>query len=288
MTVYIEYVVIDNLVIDSLLLDLARKSLKLKRSKGRIFLAALFGTAVACVLPLLELSLPLALLLRFSTGFVMSFLSGRCSSVRQYITCFLLLVFYTFCFGGAVCAVLQAFGVGFDFLTGTYGGEICLGGLIAFAIFFGKGMERVVRLIWKRRTVYPFLRDCELTVGGRIFRAKGFIDSGNTLFDGATGFPVVLCSPALSSLLKTSGALAGRKGREMAFSTLSGRGKIPVYLLENLRIYTGGEVNIIYNVAIGLSAESFFGGGEYDLILNPAALGGSEEETFGRRRSDGG
>ena len=47
-------------------------------------------------------------------------------------------------------------------------------------------------------------------------------------------------------------------------------------------------MNIIYNVAIGLSAESFFGGGEYDLILNPAALGESGEETFGRRRSDGG
>ena len=47
-------------------------------------------------------------------------------------------------------------------------------------------------------------------------------------------------------------------------------------------------MNIIYNVSIGLSAESLCGGGEYDLILNPAALGESGEETFGRRRSDGG
>ena len=275
MVVYIEYVIIDNVVIDSLLLSLVKKCFHRKRNKARIFFSSLFGAATACVFPLLSLPLAPAIALKLLCGFVMSLLSGRCESVRQYISDYLLLLLLTFSFGGAVYAVCHAFGVSFDFLSGAYGGEVCLGGLLAFVYSLSRAVGKVALSLYRKKTVFPFLRDCEVVIGDMSFSVKGFIDSGNTLFDRKSGLPVILASPELSAKLRTNGALAGKRANEMYFSTVSGKDHVPVYVLEKLKIYRGEEANIIYNVAIGLSKKPFCNGGEYDLLLNPAA---AEEE----------
>lgn len=271
MVVYIEYVVIDNVVIDGLLLSLVQKCFHRKRNKPRIFLASLFGAATACVFPLLSLSFVPAIALKLLCGFVMSLLSCRCESVRQYISNYLLLLLLTFLSGGAVYAVCHAFGVSFDLLSGAYGGEVCLGGLLAFVYLLSRAIGKVAMSLYRKKTIFPFLRDCEVVIGEMSFSVKGFIDSGNTLFDRKSGLPVILASPELSVRLRTSGALAGKRASEMYFSTVSGKDCVPVYVLEKLKIYCEEETNIIYNVAIGLSEKPFCNGGEYDLLLNPAA-----------------
>jgi len=71
MTVYIEYVLIDNFVIDWLILKAALTTAGLPAAKSRLFFSALVGAAVALVYPAIEVHAAILVLLKISAGFFM-------------------------------------------------------------------------------------------------------------------------------------------------------------------------------------------------------------------------
>ena len=268
MEVYIEYVIIDNLVIDFLLLKLARKSVRIENKNLPIFLSACLGSAIAVLLPLFNLSNGFLYVVKIILGALLALLSGKFRTIREYVLCFHVFLFFTFLFGGATAAVFYFFGKDFNALDFTYNAEISLGVIlaIAFSVFFLS--ERIIMKIYRKREIAPFIRKCEIEANGEKIQLCGLVDSGNRLYHKKTGAPIILCSPKIAENMRNKGMLLGKDGEVMVFSTVSGKSAMQIYKLEKIEIYNGQHPNTIYNVMIGFSQKDFSDDGEYDLILN--------------------
>lgn len=266
MVVYVEYVVIDNFVLDYLLIYLARKSLKLPVKFVFLFASAALGAAEATLFPLFGLSDGFAFLYRFFSAVALVAVSGKFSKFKEFVYCFYLFLFFTFLFGGIVFAVFFAVGKSVDPLTmSDYTAEIPLGLILATAFLSAFLSIKGINRFYAAKTKAAFTRRCIVSVGGKVFDAKGYVDSGNRLSYGRTGSPIAVCGRDFREKLITSGALDGVSFDEISFNTVSGKSYMKVFKAERFLIYNGDDANIINSVMLGFTNNE--SKTDYDLLL---------------------
>lgn len=266
MTVYVEYVFLDNFIIDWVLITLARKSLKLSAEKGRVCLASLVGATFAVCFPFFRVNAVVGLLIKGAIGLLIVFFSGKFRSCKQFIKCFYLFLFFTFLSGGFVTAVFWGLGLNFDPVSYSNGGEIPLFLILLLIIICYRFSVKVIKTVYKRKEITSFTVKCAMEIGGKRFDLIGFLDSGNSLvYKGEN--PVVICSLKLGKKLQKLGALDCSEVGETVVKTVSGVTIIKVYKTKKFLIYNGEKVNILYNVMIGLAKGEITCGNEYDLLL---------------------
>ena len=91
MTVYVEYVFLDNFLIDWVLVTLARKSLKLSAEKRWVCLASVIGATFAVIFPFFRVNAVVGLFIKGAIGLIIVFFSGKFRSCRQFLKCFYLI-----------------------------------------------------------------------------------------------------------------------------------------------------------------------------------------------------
>ena len=107
MTVYVEFVIIDNFVIDLLILLLTKTLLKIQTKKILLFIATTFGTIVAVVSPLLPniisqvIKIPLAL--------SMVLIAFRPKTLKEFLAQTLTFLISTFVMIGCCLVISQIF-----------------------------------------------------------------------------------------------------------------------------------------------------------------------------------
>ncbi|MBR1676928.1 MAG: sigma-E processing peptidase SpoIIGA [Clostridia bacterium] len=271
MEVYLEYVIIDNLAIDFFLILLTRKTLRLEINYYLAVISAMVGTVFAVLLPVFNMNNGFSFVFKFFVGALIVISSGKFNTVREYILCFYLFLFYTFVFGGAIIAVFWSMGIDFNAFNLANDSGLPLGLSIGSATVLYLFLIKLIKRLSKKRDIGAFLRKCEIVIGGRKMPFMGFIDSGNSLFDKRSGMPVILCSPKAAKILGATGMLFRQKSEELYFSTVAGQNSMKIYKLDKLLIYNGQTVNTIYNVMIGISPNAF-AGDDYDIILSPSLI----------------
>ena len=55
----------------------------------------------------------------------------------------------------------------------------------------------VARYISEKRSISPFIREVELSIGNQVLKFNAFVDSGNKLVDRKSGLPVIILSVKL-------------------------------------------------------------------------------------------
>ena len=265
MSVYIEYVIIDNMAVNSLLLALVFRSLKEKVPKWRTLASAGLGTLFSCLLPLVSLpvwaSLPLKLLLSVAMVLIVK---GK----RRLILYLLLFYLFTFLFGGAVIGAFYLF-TG-QMIAGEDGalaynldvpvGLIVIG--IALVVF---AAEKLFSVFYRRRETANFSREVRIECEGRTVRVRGYLDSGNLL--SLKGEPIVMVTPRTAlGILGISDfrdvSCHKRDFEYIEIKTVSGTKRLPVFRVDKLFV---GE-NAYDRVWCGISFEKF--GMECDVLLN--------------------
>ena len=108
MTVWVEYVAIDNLVINTVLLWFVFRTMKEAVPWKRVAVASVVGTAFALIMPLLTYTGVVAFLVRLFVGAMVVFIV-QSRSVARYLLFYLLFLTYTFAFGGAVYGFMFMF-----------------------------------------------------------------------------------------------------------------------------------------------------------------------------------
>lgn len=281
MEIYIEYVLIDNLVINYLILLLVKKTMKLKTSFLRMGLSSLLGTFVAILLPLISVPSWIFIVVKLTLGIIMIFILSRFYHFKEFLFSFLLFLGYTLFLVGASLATLLAFGTSLELLAqGGY--DICvpLGIILLIVSVYVYIIIGTAKYLTRKKQMEPYIKNIKLFIGEKTINFKGFLDSGNKLYDKKTGLPVVVVS--IKSLEKHFSKetlenliLNGGKGENfknvhlISYNTISGEAKkMVVFSIDKMVINPGENEYITNRFMLGITYKIFNDAVSYDLLLN--------------------
>lgn len=255
MTVYIEYALIDNLVIDYLILKATFSLMGVARSKGRLFLSALFASVLALIFPLISLS-SIATLLKLVMPITVVVISGKFSSKKEFFFCVAIFLSITFAFGGSVSGIYSILGI-------ELASEFCVSTVIIPVCFISRAVLRLVKHFYKRKTFDNFVYLVKVFQGEMSLELKGFLDTGNGVYDGKN--PVVFLRKELAKKLFASGK--NTKVKSIEINTVNGCDKKILFTLERIEILVDNSLYIYNDVCVCVSDKI---GYNYDLLLHPA------------------
>lgn len=265
MTVYIEYVLIDNFVIDYLMLKATFATTGKRYSKGRLFLCALFGAIIAILYPLLEVHSIILTAVKICSGLLIILLSNNYEKKKSFYIHAVLFFGYTFFTGGAIIGIFNLLGI-------PYSLEISIAIMVLPVYLVIRVILSIVKFIYRRKDVLTATVDVEISLFGKIIKGRGFFDTGNAVYDGEN--PVIFCGKQFV-LPVLDGNLKGAKIKKLTVSTVNGEEKKTAFKLDEVKIYSGTIPNIYTNVT--LCVVNNIGEG-YDVILHPALLRSESDE----------
>lgn len=261
MTVYIEYVIIDNFVIDYLLLKASLKIAGVPAKKSRLFICALFGAAVALFYPLLENYRVLTVAVKLLCGVTLTLACAKYRSPREYAITSAVFAGTTFLTGGAITGVYEIFGI-------PYSSETSVALIILPAYVLIKAVTGTVSFIYRRKDLRGFLYEIKLVNGNAEITATGFLDTGNGVYDGDS--PVIFCGKKLAEKLVFTGGGKPAGIKRIVVATVNGAENKICFKLDRIEIYNGGLPNIYNNVTVCVADKGL--GAGYDVILHPALM----------------
>jgi len=285
MAVYVEYVLIDNFVITALLCLISAYLCAYKVKRIRVIGAAAVGTAVALFLPFVGNLWALFAIRAGLCAVIVIIMAAprRLRAVLKYGAVFLGM---TFLFGGAL------FAAGYIIMGDVYAAltvpfaDMPLGAVLGGAAVVFWVARRMALHIKRARTESAFAAQAVFEVMGKTHKVRGFIDSGNGLYDTKTGLPVIVVG--LKTFLNTfdpSGLIkvAGGEGegvckgaRYIEVETVTGKDRLLLLPCDKFVLYPGDNPNTIYkafDVMVGVRANRGTVGANYDAILHPCMLG---------------
>lgn len=260
MTVYIEYVIIDNLIIDYLMLKATFAITGKTCSRGRLFICALFGAAVALLYPLLETTAVILTAVKICSGFLIVLIAGDFNAPRAFFVNAGVFFAYTFLTGGAITGIFSLCGL-------SYSSEFSVAFMVAPVYAVLRAFGAVVCYAYKRKDVARLTYKVTLKACGRELSGKGFMDTGNGLYDGLR--PVIVCGESFFKKIVGDDILR-IKFKKIKVNTVSGQSENLAFELDSLKIYISDEPNIYNNVTVCVAGKC--AGDGYDVILHPALL----------------
>ena len=169
----------------------------------------------------------------------------------------ILLYLASFLLGGIMSWLRLYFGKFFRIISFLFTLGICGFFLLYHGLLF-------LKKLWKSQD-HSF--DVILTVNGKDFHLKAFLDSGNHLSDPLTGKPVHIISK--DACQKISSQISPGRLRYIPYRTIQKTTSIlPVFSVKKMRI-TGESEFLIQSPLIGISEQKNFGNGKYEMLLQP-------------------
>lgn len=283
MVVYLDTLILDNFCADAALLYCAVKTVKGEAKLWRIFLTALFGTAIAVGYMVFKLyyTVPAAvdILVKYGVAAVLPLPAAKFKKKRTYALCSLAFVGYMFALAGMLTALFAKVSPneGEGELTYTLF-RLPSGVLVAGCVLVVVFGIRFAKMLTRHGKTATYICTCRLTLGGSSVTAKAFVDTGNRLRDGH-GNPVAVAERSLALSLLADGLFTGKTPCEkLAVETVNGKSELTVFRIDELEIYFKDKSHIVKDVAVAISPRPL--AGEYSLILPPVF---AKEEDFEER-----
>ena len=267
MTVYIEYVLVDNFFIDYMLLKLSNIIINEKTRKLRLIFSALIGAIFALFMPMIKLSvIPLAIIKILVTVLMIIVLNGYIT-FKKFLTAIAVFMALTFFCGGVVSAI-------FYFLEINSQSEISIALMmlpfsVSYALF-----KNVYKLIKQKKLEKNFMVSFSLSAFGIIAKGKGFIDSGNGAYNDLS--PVVFCSEKFIMQFLKSKSFKLNSG--LKINTINGESQNKYFICDEIVLYFEDNQNIYNTVTVCISKN--LNDKSFDLLLHPALLGGINENKI--------
>ena len=182
MTLYIEYVILDNMVVDYYILRLIGVASKQKFKWKNIFFACLIGTISAMCLPFVLRYKFLVVVYKIVTALLMVLVIQRYTSFRKYFLNLGLLFFFTFVFAGVMIAVLNLLQIEYT-ISGVllYNLEFPIS---VFLILFTVGfwlLKKVLSSLSRQLKFNNYTYNIKLIDNEKEVDGVGFFDSGNMI-----------------------------------------------------------------------------------------------------------
>ena len=291
MVVYADILFCLNLLVNYFLLLVTGSFCRRKQKRWRLLAAAAFGAVYAMVLfvkgippwvLLLSKLIFSAVILRIAFAYV-----GVWQFVREYIVFFVV----NFLFAGLMLALwLCVAPSGMVFYNGVVYFNISAVMLVAFtaiAYAFAEAFSR----IYQKRGAETELYTVTIELNERQTMLTGFLDTGNTLKEPYTGYPVAVCDyyslrgvlpSALLHVFSTGGdnttnleqlSALGQSChfKLIPYTTVGFSGVLPAFMPSKMVLQSGTNSFLVENVYIAVSPQRL-SMGNYDILLNAELL----------------
>ena len=266
MTVFIEYVLLDNFIIDYLLLKVALKLVGVETKRWRLFFCAFLGSVIALVFPLINFKPIFTVPLKILSGTLIVMLSAKFKGVKQAyktLVCFLVLTFIT---GGGIIAIFTAFGI-------DYSSEISIALIFIPAFLLIKLANSVIFALAKKQENKGLIFKCLIGLtNDKKIEGIGFLDTGNTLY--YKGKPVIVCK---KSFAKKVFDYCLPKISTMQYFTAIGSESMKIIEVSGVEIYYKQGWHKLYGVVLGVANNLK---GDYDFLLHPDLIREVGENEF--------
>ena len=271
---YIEFVIADNFLLTYLAGAAATRLCGNKVCVWRLIVAATVGTAVAVFYPFIRAGAYGLLAVKLSLWAVLCVIMYY--KTPRALVASLMFLGCTFAFGGATYAIgliLFSSSAKADAFTRKCPLFVTLG--------IGAAVYGCVRYCIKRMRLpharAPYEYGAEIVFGGKSMKFSAFLDTGNCVFDGRTGLPVII-TDADSFAQKLDGAAAIEfvkrlpSLRKITARTHGGNTEIYIVEANEITVYSdrhGHKINAMVGLVCGQNKKF---SKEHELLLNPAAM----------------
>ena len=276
MPVYIESIVCENLVMDYLIGALSYRFLRLSQDGVRLFFCAVAGAAVAVLFPILPDHYALLAVYKLVTGVLLAVILY--AKKARFLRGLAAVWCAAFLFGGCLFAlrllcfksVSEAFTRPFPFFVWI---------AVAVMLVFYAFLRRFLCSFHRRKTIGENTFRYSFTLAARTVTGQGFLDTGNGLYDFASGLPVVVVHVrALLPVLSEEEALLVCTGhadrvfgaRRMTCRGVGGDASLWLLRPQSFSVYLGKDGHIVKDVMVGLSFSTPTNREGYDAILHPS------------------
>lgn len=277
MTLYIELVIIDNFVMTFAIGVMSYMYAGLVCKKCRLIICSAVGTIASVFYPFIPIYGVFLVAMKVAIGVLLGIIlfAGLCNAIKGCVIFFIITAM-----AGGLCVMINYMLVGdleMSLVTAPIMPYSACTAIILVCMFvikrtYAKVKRRQLRYIGKHKVCISFF--------GEKYHLNAFMDTGNTLYDDITGYPIIVVKLSalkplsddvlMPILLKNYNQIVGM--REIETSGLGGDKKIPIIKADEIKLYLHGKLNIHSNVMVGIAIKNF--GGDADVLLHPALIQG--------------
>ena len=277
MSVYIEYVLIDNIVMDYIILRLIELTVGIKFNRLNKVFVCIIGSLFALFMPIILDYKIILLLYKILSSIIMVLCIKKYKKLKSFFVYYLMFFAYTFFVGGVCLGVIQLLGIEYTMSSVVmYEFEFPFGVFGVILVVILRVMGRVVGAIKSKINSGNFVRNIRLSEGDKSVQTYALVDTGNKVNYNGKGVSIISIN-AFLKLFKgvdiasvLSGRIDGDKVRSLEYINIGGIGVSQKYLsfiIDYIEI-DGKRYN---SPRLALSWKDI---GEYDVVLHSEFMGG--------------
>lgn len=260
----------DNLVLTASIAGLAYAAAGLRVHKRRTAIAAATGTLISVFYPFWQLATPLLIVAKVAVGIMLGLiLFARLRKPALGVALF----FGMTAVVGGICVFISYLATGDigDALTGTPILPYCVPAAIGATVFFvGRWCVRAAK---RRRVEAAYKYDVKVAFSGKCAALRGYLDSGNCLYDEKSGLPIVIVKlSSLEKFFERSEIISRISGCKIAQSVGNMKTKLFLIKPDEFILYSGEKMNKYNDVMLGVTETDF--SRREDVLLHPSVIGG--------------
>lgn len=280
MTIYADVLVGLNFLVTYITIVASRLVLKLPTNKYAVLLAAFLGGLSSLVVFYEEAGMFFSVFYKLTCAAVIVSAGFLPKGLKQFLRCYGVFFLITFLFGGAMLGLSIINPENIMYYNGTVYFNMSLSYLVG-SVLSVYGVFIIVNFILEKRAYKNEFCKVRIQFRENIIELTGFVDSGNNLFDGASGRSVIVADlSAISPLFSFEERAFFKNGgyekipeslhkaiRLVPAKTINGSGMLTAFLAERVDVFTDKEcfpnVYCIVGVSSGSLSQS-----AYKVILN--------------------
>ena len=256
--IYLDVLFLENMMMDFLILLAVKKVFPCSATYGSLLAGSFASSLLTCII----LFFPCPVWIRYILLFLlvnscMTIIGLKVRTFPVFLKVWSLLYLAGFLLGGIMSWLRLYFGNFFRMASFLFPLGTCGFFLLYHSLLF-------LKKLWKLQN---HSYDVILTVNGKDFHLKAFLDSGNHLSDPLTGKPVHIISQ--NACQKMASQISSGRLRYIPYQTIQKSDNIlPVFSVQKMKI-TGESEFLIHSPMIGISEQKNFGNGKYEMLLHP-------------------
>ncbi|MCI5727437.1 MAG: sigma-E processing peptidase SpoIIGA [Clostridium sp.] len=221
MIVYLDVLIFENFVVDLFLLKLTKKLIRVRTSKVRLMIAAMFGALYTVTLVFENTSFFTKRFVQVIMAFIIISLSFNKSNLFTKVKGTLCYIALSMIFSG-LCIYLSS--EKNNMLSSN------LKNIIMSIIILNLLLERLIQYVKERIFVTNYIYELEIINNGEKYHIKGFLDTGNELREPLTNYPCILVEESKISSFDMNNCYY------INYSSVGHNGKIRGVKCESVRI----------------------------------------------------